>query len=177
MVLTDKQIKKFVPEIKKELGIKIYAPMRYFQGLKTKAQMKTRIKTMHSHIQEAKKKPTLKKFVKPFKTDKGIKTKKSSWTTQFYKKYGKKIEELKEKHKNWDHFMRVSKVTGIKKRILKEAYDRGVAAYKTGHRPGATAEQWGWARMYSLIIRHKRASLTHDKDLASLILATGGSHK
>ena len=166
-MLTTEKIQKYIPDIKKELGgIKVYTPIRYFQGLKTKAQMKQRIKTMYQFIQEAKKNPKKTKFIKPFKTDKGIKTKKSSWTVAFYKKYGDKMKILKKKYPNWDHFKKVAKVTGMKKSILKKAYDRGVGAYKTGHRPGATAEQWGYARMYSLIMRYRRVSIPHDKDLA-----------
>ena len=30
-------------------------------------------------------------------------------------------------------------------------YDRGLAAYKTGHRPGTTAPQWAFARVNSFI--------------------------
>lgn len=168
-LLTEEQIKRYVPQIKKELGIKVYAPVRYFKGLKTKEQMKTRMKTMHRYIHEAKKNSSKPKFVKPFKTDKGIKTKTSSWTVKFYKKYGEKIRDLRRERPNWDHFKRVAKATGMKKSVIKESYDRGVAAYKTGHRPGATAEQWGWARMYSLIMRHNTKSLTHDKDLAKVL--------
>ena len=167
-MLTVKKIKEYLPEIKKELKIKSrYTPVRYFKGLKTRAQMKQRVKTIDRYIKESKKRPDSIKFVKPFKTDKGVKTKKSSWTKQFYQKYGQKMKELKKKYPKWNHFKRVAKATGMRQSILKEAYDRGMAAYKTGHRPGATAEQWGYARMYSLIIRYRRTTLTHDKDLAS----------
>lgn len=166
MVLTDTEIRRHVSDIKKELGVKIYAPLRYFKGMKTKKQIKHRLQTMRAHIQDSKKNPSLKKFVRPFDTDRGIKTKTSSWTKQFYKKYGKKVNELKEKYPDWDHFKIVSKATGLNRTVLKKSYDRGIAAYKTGHRPGATAGQWGFARMYSLIIRHKRKSLSHDQDLA-----------
>ena len=166
MALSDKKIGDIVSDVKKELGVKLYAPVRYFQGLATKAQIKKRMRTMRAHIQESKKNPDMKKFVEPFETDRGMKTKTSSWTKKFYEKYGEKTRELKEKHPDWDHFKVVSKATGLKRSVLKKSYDRGVAAYKTGHRPGATADQWGFARMYSLIIRHKRKSLTHDKDLA-----------
>ena len=41
--------------------------------------------------------------------------------------------------------------TGIAYSILKKVYDRGMAAYKTGHRPGTTAQQWAFARVNSFI--------------------------
>ena len=80
------------------------------------------------------------------------------------------MNELKEKYPHWNIFRRVAFATGLNKAILKQSYERGVGAYKTGHRPGATAEQWGYARMYSLIIRYKRKSLPHDKDLAMKLM-------
>jgi len=35
--------------------------------------------------------------------------------------------------------------------ILKKVYDRGMAAWKTGHRPGTTPQQWAFARVNSFI--------------------------
>ena len=31
--------------------------------------------------------------------------------------------------------------------ILHKVYNRGMAAWKTGHRPGTTPQQWGMARV------------------------------
>ena len=39
--------------------------------------------------------------------------------------------------------------SGMPYGILKKVYDRGMAAYKTGHRPGTTAQQWAFARVNS----------------------------
>ena len=46
-----------------------------------------------------------------------------------------------------------SKKSGISVGILKKVYDRGLAAYKTGHRPGTTAPQWAMARVNSFITK------------------------
>ena len=35
-----------------------------------------------------------------------------------------------------------SKQTGVPYSILKKSYDRGMPAWKTGHRPAATPQQW-----------------------------------
>ena len=35
--------------------------------------------------------------------------------------------------------------------ILKKVYDRGMAAWRTGHRPGTTPQQWAFARVNSFI--------------------------
>ena len=41
--------------------------------------------------------------------------------------------------------------SGISYGILKKVYDRGMAAWKTGHRPGTTPQQWAFARVNSFI--------------------------
>ena len=59
-----------------------------------------------------------------------------------------------------------SKKSGISVGTLKKVYKRGVAAHKTGHRPGTTPSQWGHARVNAFITKKKRGGLNHDKDLA-----------
>ena len=49
--------------------------------------------------------------------------------------------------------------------ILKQVYNRGLAAYKTGHRPGATAPQWAMARVNSFVTKSKGTWGGADKDL------------
>jgi len=56
--------------------------------------------------------------------------------------------------------------SGISKGILQQVYNRGVAAWKTGHRPGTTPEQWGHARVNSFITKGKGTWGGADKDLA-----------
>ena len=41
--------------------------------------------------------------------------------------------------------------SGVSYGILKKVYDRGMAAYKTGHRPGTTPQQWALARVNSFL--------------------------
>ena len=45
--------------------------------------------------------------------------------------------------------------SGISKSILKKVYDRGLAAWKVGHKPGTTPQQWGMARVNSFITKGK----------------------
>lgn len=59
-----------------------------------------------------------------------------------------------------------SKKSGISVDTLKKVYERGVAAWKTGHRPGTTPQQWGMARVNAFIVKKKNGNLNHDKDLA-----------
>ena len=57
-----------------------------------------------------------------------------------------------------------SKQSGIPYGILKQVFDRGMAAWKSGHRPGTTPQQWAFARVNSFIVGGKTRR-TADKDL------------
>ena len=88
-----------------------------------------------------------------FKTDRGVKTRKSGYTTAWYHRFPE-ARSLKEK----------AQATGVPLRFLEESYNRGMAAWRTGHRPGATQQQWGYARVHSFLLCGKTA-LTTDSDL------------
>ena len=62
-----------------------------------------------------------------------------------------------------------SKESGISYSILKQVYDRGMAAWKTGHRPGASQQQWAFARVNSFITKGSGTWGKADKDLASKV--------
>lgn len=54
--------------------------------------------------------------------------------------------------------------SGVSLGTLRQVYKRGVAAWRTGHRPGTTPQQWGMARVNSYITKGKTYH-TADKDL------------
>ena len=62
-----------------------------------------------------------------------------------------------------------SKASGISYSILKQVYDRGMAAWKTGHRPGASQQQWAFARVNSFISKGSGTWGKADKDLAAKV--------
>ena len=59
--------------------------------------------------------------------------------------------------------------TGMPLGILRKVFDRGVAAWKTGHRPGTTPVQWGLARVNSFATKSKGTWGKADKDLAAKV--------
>jgi len=59
--------------------------------------------------------------------------------------------------------------TGISYGILKSVYDRGVAAWRTGHRPGTNPSQWGFARVNSFATKGKGTWGKADSDLAAKV--------
>jgi hypothetical protein len=56
--------------------------------------------------------------------------------------------------------------------ILKKVYDRGMAAWKGGHRPGATQQQWAFARVNSFVTKSSGTWGKADKDLADKVRAS-----
>ena len=72
----------------------------------------------------------------------------------------------------------VEKIKGIQNKaeksgmpygILKKVYDRGMAAWKGGHRPGAKQQQWAFARVNSFITKSSGTWGGADKDLAKQV--------
>jgi hypothetical protein len=53
--------------------------------------------------------------------------------------------------------------------ILRKVYNRGMAAWKTGHRPGTTPQQWAFARVNSFTTKSKGTWGGADKDLAAKV--------
>ena len=139
-MLSESDIRKKITQLRKSEG-NIYAPLKYFRGLNTLKNVETRYKKM------------LKKDYTPFKTDKKVETKTSSYTSKFRKRYPG-VSKLKD----------ISKVTGIHLKTLKTVYDRGLAAWRTGHRPGASPQAWAYARVHSFVVKGK-TYYTTDKNL------------
>jgi len=128
----------------------MFNPLRYFSGLsrKKKATRKREIKRFGSKSSDD---PSA--YV-GFKTDKGIRTKTSKYTKKFAAMFPK-AKTLEEK----------AKATGVPLQYIRKCYDRGMAAWRTGHRPGATQQQWGYARVHSFLTCGKTYKTT-DADLA-----------
>src|SRR6056300_293830 len=79
---------------------------------------------------------------------------------------------------NEDKRLYVEGIAGLQKKadksgmpysILKKVYDRGMAAWKSGHRPGASQQQWAFARVNSFITKSSGTWGGADKDLAAKV--------
>lgn len=102
----------------------------------------------------------LTKQDKDFQKTGNMKT--SKHTEKYKKMYGENLNEKIE------GLSKKSKESGIPYSILKDVYDRGMAAWKSGHRPGTTPQQWAFARVNSFITGGKTRT-TADKDLWSKV--------
>jgi Family of unknown function (DUF5824) len=128
----------------------MYWPFKYHRGL-TQKQNLQRKRSATRRTKMSWKDP--RAYV-PFKSDKGVKSRKSSYTSRFHSKYPG-VQSLAE----------ISKETGISKSVLQQVYNRGMAAWRTGHRPGASQHAWGMARVHSFVL-HGKTYRTADADLA-----------
>jgi len=135
--LEERLLLKFVDENKNIIKGK-FSPKKYYAGL-SKKEVEIRKKEI-SHGEKTRSDDP--EAYKPFKTDVGKKTKTSSYTTRFHQLF----PDVK-------GLGTISKTTGIPKDILQKVYDKGLAAWRTGHRPGATQGQWGYARVYSFVLK------------------------
>ena len=90
----------------------------------------------------------------------------------------KKPIEIGTKMKNEEMRLRIEAIAGLKKKaeksgmpysILKKVYDRGMAAWKGGHRPGAGQHQWAFARVNSFVTKSSGTWGGADKDLAAKV--------
>ena len=132
------------PEIKDKEGTQ---PAKYYAGDMSKSTKEKRA----AHFS--------KKKSGPAPGDASAETKPSKHTKKYKQMFGEEIEGLKNK----------AEKSGISYGILKKVYDRGMAAYKTGHRPGTTAQQWAFARVNSFITKGKGTWGGADKDLATKV--------
>ena len=128
---------------------KLFLPPKYFAGLKPAARTRRRKEiakfgAMHWKDPRA--------YV-GFETDKLAKKKTSGYTA-----------EWKRKFPGADSLEAKAKATGVPLWAIKESYNRGMAAWRTGHRPGATEQQWGYARVHSFLLCGKTYHTT-DSDI------------
>lgn len=142
MKLSASEVRHIVTDLKKEYNVKVYTPYKYFDGLKTRSEVKSRFKNILLGSKSKNDNPSSYKYFVTDKMDGKIKnTKASRYTKRFLKLYpGSRSITQK------------SKSTGIPLDILKRVYARGYAAWRTGHRVGAGPEQWGYARIHSFAL-------------------------
>jgi hypothetical protein len=85
---------------------------------------------------------------------------------------------LKKEEKEHPAKMKYEEIAGLKKKaeksgmpygILKKVYDRGMAAWRGGHRPGASQQQWAFARVNSFVTKSSGTWGGADKDLAAKV--------
>lgn len=133
-----------------------FHPRKYYAGLDRATRKKRRAEIRRFGAMDWKDPAAYKGF----RTDRGVRTRKSGYTTAWKRRFPEALS-LEQK----------AAVTGVPVRFLRESYNRGMAAWRTGHRPGATQQQWGYARIHSFLLCGKTARTT-DADLRQTAIAT-----
>ena len=141
------RIKKSKSDLEKQFQEEskhIYAPDKYFKGLSIEEKLK-RLKRIKEGTQtDSKDKDAYRDFKTDFRHGKRIQTKPSQYTKQ-WNKYFPGVTSTIEK----------SRLTGVPLDIIEKVYNKGAAAWRTGHRPGANIQQWGHARVNSFLVKGK----------------------
>ena len=114
-----------------------------------------------------------KKSTKPAPGDATAKTKPSTHTKKFKQMYGENMLSFEDYNvvegKADAALKKKADKSGMPLGILRQVFNRGVAAWKTGHRPGTTAVQWGLARVNSFTTKSSGTWGKADKDLAAKV--------
>jgi hypothetical protein len=131
----------------------IFHPKKYYAGLTYKQKLQRRAEIKKFGAMSWK---NPKAYV-GFKTDKYGKTKRKSSYTVEWNKLFPDAKSLEEK----------SKVTGVPVKYLRTVFKRGIAAWRTGHKPFATQGQWGFVRSKSFLLCG-RSHYTADSDQVRL---------
>ena len=135
-------------------------PKKYVSGLSDKDK-----KAHDRHLEkQGKKSDSDKSAYKQSPADKKAKTIPSKHTNKFKQMYGE--DYLNEKIKGLEN---KAKKSGMPYSILKKVYDRGMAAWKGGHRPGTTPQQWAFARVNSFTTKSSGTWGKADSDLAKQV--------
>ena len=105
--------------------------------------------------------------------DASAKTKPSKHTKKYQKMFGEETLSLAEfmmdEGKADAALKKKADKTGMPLGILRQVFNRGVAAWRTGHRPGTNSIQWGLARVNSFVTKSKGTWGGADKDLAAKV--------
>jgi hypothetical protein len=83
--------------------------------------------------------------------------------------YGDAYEDFRPILEEIEGLKKKAEKSGIAYSILKAVYNRGMAAWQSGHRPGTTPQQWAFARVNSFITKGSGTWGDADKDLAAKV--------
>ena len=121
----------------------MYTPRKYFHGLSATKKAKRAKEIQRFGSKHWKNSSAYKGFA----TDKGVQTRTSSYVQTLRKRF----RDMGLRESETRSLRQKAKHTGVPYTILRSVLHRGMAAWRTGHRPGATEQQWGYARVASFL--------------------------
>ena len=127
-------------------------PKRYFSGLSENKKLQ-RLREIKKFSKLNWKDP--RAYV-GFKTNRGLnKKRRSSYTIQWEKLFPG-VKSLENR----------SRVTGVPVKYLQSVFNRGMAAWRTGHRPGMSQQAWSYPRVSSFLLCGKTHYTTNANQVA-----------
>ena len=160
------------PDIKDKEGTQ---PKAYYGKDATGKEMSKSTKSKRdAHFKkQAKKSDDDPNAYKPAPGDASAKTKPSKHTKKYQKMFGENLLSFEDfnvtEGKADAALKKKADKTGMPLGILRQVFNRGVAAWKGGHRPGTNSIQWGLARVNSFVTKSKGTWGGADKDLAAKV--------
>jgi len=166
---TDELTKKYKKDTPGQNEDKKKRPKKYHKGL----AKSTQDKRAAQFKKQSKMDDDNPAAYKPAPGDATAKTKTSKHTKKYKQMYGESFTfedyVVEDKGGAKKAIQKKADKSGMPYGILKKVFDRGVAAWRTGHRPGTTPIQWGLARVNSFVTKSSGTWGKADKDLAAKV--------
>ena len=151
------------PDVKDKKGTQ---PKKYYSGL----SKSTKDKRDAHFKKKAKMDDDNPDAYTPAPGDKDAKTKPSKHTNKYKQMYGEALTMREYMAENATAALKKkAEKSGMPLSVLRQVYNRGVAAWRTGHRPGTTPQQWGLARVNSFVTKSSGTWGKADSDLAAKV--------
>ena len=140
----------------------------YYKGIKAKSTKQARARHFAKGAKMDDDNPAA---YKKAPGDATAKTKPSVHTKRYKQMFGElKFEDFNVEEGKADAALKKkADKSGMPLGILRKVFNRGVAAWRTGHRPGTTPTQWGLARVNSFVTKSSGTWGKADKDLAAKV--------
>ena len=165
----DEKVIKKVKDMLKGASAKHAAQAKMIdKALKNEADLtKSQIKKVHDKADDLPKKSFRDRYGK----DKGDSVRYGVATKMVKKKLNieNKDHPAKDLYEQIKGLKNKAEKSGMPYSILKKVYDRGMAAWRGGHRPGTTQQQWAFARVNSFVTKSSGTWGGADKDLAKQV--------
>ena len=164
----EKTIKPIIKQLKKSVTAHDKQAKDLEKAMKNEADLsKSQIKKVHDKADELPKKDFRDRYGK----EKGDSVRYGVATKMIKKKLNieNKNHPGKELYETIKGLKNKADKSGMPYSILKKVYDRGMAAWRGGHRPGTTQQQWAFARVNSFVTKSSGTWGGADKDLAKQV--------
>ena len=163
------------PQDKDIRGKKHSTPSKYYRGLSSDTK-KRRYSDFRQKAQKSWKDPSAYTDAPGDKEAREKDMPQSKHTKKYHALYDERINNSQMRNDMNEEASKglaaKAKKSGIPLSTLRKVYNRGMAAWRSGHRPGTTPQQWAMARVNSYITKGKGTYYGADADLRKENIST-----